>query len=159
MTPKITQLPPLKLVGMRIQTSLANFGSPQLWQQFMPRRKQISNIASSENYSIQIYKKALSLKDFTPNTIFEYWAATPVTQFESIPDGMESLELDGGKYAVFIHKGTMAEFQNTLRRSLGCNKVNSQNSYISFSILCVPYQLFHFLAKPLFLIVFLKNYV
>ena len=114
MTPKITQLPPLKLVGMRIQTSLANFGSPQLWQQFMPRRKQISNIASSENYSIQIYKKALSLKDFTPNTIFEYWAATPVTQFESIPDGMESLELDGGKYAVFIHKGTMAEFQNTL---------------------------------------------
>ncbi len=114
MTPKITQLPPLKLVGMRIQTSLENFESHQLWQKFMPQRNQISNLANNQNYSVQIYKEPLSYNEFTPQTVFEYWAAAPVIQFNTILETMERLEIEGGKYAVFIHKGTLDNFQNTI---------------------------------------------
>ncbi len=114
MTPEFIHLPPLKLIGMRIQTSLVEFASPQLWQQFMPRRKEIPHLVNSENYSVQVYEAPLTFKSFSPTTEFEYWAAAPVTKYGPIPDKMESLQLKGGHYAVFIHKGTMAEFQNTL---------------------------------------------
>jgi AraC family transcriptional regulator len=114
MTPEIKILPPKKLIGMSIDTSLANYGAPALWQRFMPQVKHIDNKMGREKYSIQIYDKLLNYDDFNPELMFKYWAATEVKNFDSVPPEMESLELPGGKYAVFIHKGTMADFQSTL---------------------------------------------
>ncbi|HCI71924.1 MAG TPA: GyrI-like domain-containing protein [Balneola sp.] len=114
MDPEIKILPPKKLIGMSIDTSLAEYGAPGLWQRFMPRVKSIENKVGSEKYSIQIYDNLFSYSDFHPKLIFKYWAATEVQSFESVPKEMEALELPGGKYAVFTHKGTMAGFQKTL---------------------------------------------
>ncbi|HAH49885.1 MAG TPA: GyrI-like domain-containing protein [Balneola sp.] len=114
MDPEIKILPPKKLIGMSIDTSLTEYGAPGLWQRFMPRVKSIENKVGSEKYSIQIYDNLFSYSDFHPKLIFKYWAATEVQSFESVPKEMEALELPGGKYAVFTHKGTMAGFQKTL---------------------------------------------
>jgi len=114
MSPHIKLLPPKKLIGMSIDTSIADYGAPGLWQRFMPQVKSIENKIGGEKYSIQIYDKLFSYSDFHPKLVFKYWAATEVQSFESVPKEMETLELHGGKYAVFIHKGTMADFQKTL---------------------------------------------
>jgi len=114
MDPEIKILPPKKLIGMSIDTSLTEYGAPGLWQRFMPRVKSIENKVGSEKYSIQIYDNLFSYSDFHPKLIFKYWAATEVQSFESVPKEMEALELPGGKYAVFTHKGTMAGFQKNL---------------------------------------------
>lgn len=114
MKPEIKIVSPKKLIGMSINTSIADYGAPGLWQRFMPQLKSIENKIGAEKYSIQIYNNLFSYSDFHPELIFKYWAATEVQNFESVPNGMETLELPGGKYAVFIHKGTMANFQKTL---------------------------------------------
>ena len=114
MDPEIKILPPKKLIGMSIDTSLTEYGAPGLWQRFMPRVKSIENKVGSEKYSIQIYDNLFSYSDFHPKLIFKYWAATEVQSFESVPKEMEALELPVGKYAVFTHKGAMAGFQKTL---------------------------------------------
>lgn len=111
---RIENASPKKLIGISIDTSIADYGAPELWQKFIPRLKEIESKIGNEKYSIQIYNDLLNYSDFNPEITFTYWAATEVADLNSIPDGMESLELSGGKYAVFIHKGSMANFQNTL---------------------------------------------
>ncbi|MEP1151510.1 MAG: GyrI-like domain-containing protein [Balneola sp.] len=114
MDPSILILPAKRLVGMKIETSVSNYMAPALWQKFMPRVKEIKNGIGTQKYSIQIYSELFDYSNFNPNRSFTYWAATEVSSFDSIPDGMEALELMEGKYALFIHKGTMESFPKTL---------------------------------------------
>ncbi len=74
----------------------------ELWQSFMPRRKEIENNIGSELYSIEIYAPSYWIS-FDPNAEFEKWAAIEVTDFQPIPDEMETITLPDGLYAVFLH--------------------------------------------------------
>lgn len=114
MEAKIITLTEKNLVGMRVETSISNFASPELWQTFMPRRKEIEGLIDGAYYSMQVYPKGFQMKDFTPATLFEYWAAIEVENELPLPSGMESFVLPGGTYAVFIHRGPMSTFRQTL---------------------------------------------
>jgi AraC family transcriptional regulator len=76
----------------------------ELWQNFMPRRKEIQNKIGTELYSIEIFTPSY-WNEFDPHAEFEKWAAVEVTDFRSIPDEMETITLPEGLYAVFLHKG------------------------------------------------------
>ncbi|WP_268847235.1 GyrI-like domain-containing protein [Flavobacterium aestivum] len=104
MTPRIEILSEKKLIGKRLQMSLANNKTQELWQGFMPRRNEIQNPVSSDLYAVQVYEPNY-FEAFNPNAIFEKWATLEVADFDSIPTAMESLTLSGGLYAVFEHKG------------------------------------------------------
>ncbi len=43
--------------------------------------------------------------NFLPDSRFEKWAVVEVSSFTGVPYGMETYELQGGKYAVFVHHG------------------------------------------------------
>jgi AraC family transcriptional regulator len=47
------------------------------------------------------------------HTPFEQWAAAEVSEDGELPPGLETLHLPGGLYAVFIHRGTTADFYST----------------------------------------------
>jgi AraC family transcriptional regulator len=103
MQPILKTLTPKKLIGKKLEMSLADNKTFSLWQSFMPRRKEINNTVSSDLYSMQVYDDSF---DFTkPTQEFEKWATMEVTTFDEIPEGMESFELVGGLYAVFFYKG------------------------------------------------------
>jgi len=57
-----------------------------------------------------------------PDAMFAKWAAVQVQKYESIPVGMETYDLKGGLYAVFIHNGPATDLSthlmtgNTLKR-------------------------------------------
>ena len=103
MHPIIKTLTAKKLVGKKIIMSLADNKVVSLWQSFMPRRKEINNTVLTDLYSMQVYDE---LFDFTqPKQEFEKWAAMEVTNFDSIPEGMETFDLVSGLYAVFFYKG------------------------------------------------------
>jgi len=104
MKPRIETLAEKKLIGKRMTMSLSDNKTPQLWGSFMPRRKEIQNAIGAEFYSMQIYNP-LYFSNFNPNAAFEKWATLEVTDFDTIPDGMESFLLPGGLYAVFFYKG------------------------------------------------------
>ena len=112
MEPTITTLPEKKLIGKRLTMSFAQNRTFELWSSFMPRRKEIVNAIGADLYSAQQYPEGL-FTAFNPMAEFDKWAAVEVSNFDTIPDGMEALVIPEGLYAVFIHIGGPATAEAT----------------------------------------------
>lgn len=108
MTPRIETLNQKKLVGRRLSMSLSNNRTAELWHSFMPQRNNIQNRVSSELISLQVYPSAY-FADFSPTNEFQKWALTEVSDFQELPEGMESFILPGGLYAVFHYTGLSSD--------------------------------------------------
>jgi AraC family transcriptional regulator len=114
MNPRIKTLPTTKFIGKNLSFTYSDYRIFELWSSFMPHRKEIQNAIGSELYNIQINPDTF---DFQPTTPFIKWAAVAVTFFDFVPDGMETLEIPEGLYAVFHYKGNqtnVAEFFNSI---------------------------------------------
>lgn len=104
MTPRIEIVNEKKLVGTRFTMSFANYKIAELWGDFMPRRKEITNNLTNDLISLAVYKPA-HFSDFDPENEFDRWAAVEVADFNNVPAEMETFVLQGGLYAVFEYKG------------------------------------------------------
>jgi len=113
LAPRIELLRSKKLIGKKIKMSLATNKTVELWRSFMLQKAKINNVVSEELYSIQVYDDDLGFKDFKPTTEFVKWAAIEVSSYYEIPKGMETLTLEEGNYAVFVHKGLAKDFAQT----------------------------------------------
>ena len=76
----------------------------ELWRTFMPRRPEIQKESGSNLYSVEVYDQKF-FDAFNPERKFEKWAAIEVAEFDKVPDGMETMILPRGLYAIFLHKG------------------------------------------------------
>jgi len=101
--PRIENLNPKKLIGIRVRMSLKNNKTFELWNSFVPRLKEITNRKSNERLSLQVYESPLSSNNLTQE--FEKWALVEVLNFEKVPQKMETFILESGLYAVFYYKG------------------------------------------------------
>ncbi|MBC5992382.1 GyrI-like domain-containing protein [Pontibacter cellulosilyticus] len=117
--PQIVSTQPRHLIGKRITTSLATNDAVALWSSFMPLLKEIRKRVGQQLYSVQVYPESIRMDKFTPETPFEKWAAVEVTETGILPEGMEELQLPGGLYAVFVHKGPASEFHKTAQYIFG----------------------------------------
>jgi AraC family transcriptional regulator len=115
------------LVGKKLTMSFANNKTRELWQSFMPRRHEIQNTIGSELYSVEIYKPQF-FDSFDPGAEFEKWAAVAVPDFEKGPDGMETIVVPEGLYAVFIYKGPASAAGPTYQHIYGTWLPNSEYS-------------------------------
>jgi len=106
--PTIKTLNEKKIVGKRLKMSLSNNLTGELWKSFMTKRKEIINNTSSDLISLQIYKP-FHFVNFNPHNEFEKWASIEVANFDLIPDGMESLTIESGLFAVFNYKGSSSD--------------------------------------------------
>jgi AraC family transcriptional regulator len=106
--PRIEILPEKKFVGKRIKMSFSNNQTHELWKSFMPSRREIKNNIGSDLYSVEVYEP-LYFKNFNPEKEFDKWAVVEVTDFETVPEGMETLISPCGLYAVFLHKGAASK--------------------------------------------------
>lgn len=57
--------------------------------------------------------------DFSPDTLFEKWAAVEVSSFSDLPHHMDTYSLEGGLYAVFVHQGPAHEAARTMHSIFG----------------------------------------
>jgi AraC family transcriptional regulator len=103
MKPVITTTTEKKLVGKRVHMSLVENKTRDLWRSFMPHRKDIQNTVSNEMISMSVYSQPLRLGDLHQK--FYKWAAVEVSDFDNVPDEMETFTLEGGLYAVFHYQG------------------------------------------------------
>jgi AraC family transcriptional regulator len=104
MQPKIVELQTKKLVGIRLSMSLANNKTAELWRAFMLQRNQVANKVNNDLVSMQIYDPTYHT-NFNPANEFEKWATVEVTNFDNVPQQMETFVLPKGLYAVFDYKG------------------------------------------------------
>lgn len=84
--------------------SYADYSISELWNRFMPRRKEISNHLSNDLYSLVVYSPTHFI-DYKPTNAFERWATVEVENFTNVPADLETYILSGGLYAVFNYKG------------------------------------------------------
>ena len=108
MKPRIEKLSEKKLIGLHTTMSLVDNKTGELWKNFMQRRREITNNVSNDLLSLQVYNPT-HFQSFNPNTTFEKWALTEVSDFDFVPNGMEIFLLTDGLYAVFNHKGSGAD--------------------------------------------------
>lgn len=105
MEPRIENCPEKKLVGKRSLMSFADYRVSDLWRSFMPRLGEVANRTSDDMISMTLYSSG-HFAGFDPTNEFEKWAAVEVSDLDEIPDGLETLVLPEGLYAVFHHKGS-----------------------------------------------------
>jgi AraC family transcriptional regulator len=104
MIQRLTIFPETKITGMRMTMSYSDYKARELWKCFMSRRKEVLNTIGTDYYSMQLFSPSF-YDDFNPAASFEYWTAMAVTDFEMIPDGMDSFTINSGLYAVFNYRG------------------------------------------------------
>jgi len=112
--PRIIKSTSKKLVGLSLEMSYANNLTGKLWGQFMPRRNEILIPVSQDKFSLQIFQDDFDWHSANEHTVFIKWAAMEVSNHDQVPDGMKMLNLSGGTYAVFIHRGFSSQFPATL---------------------------------------------
>lgn len=102
--PQIIEMSRKLLVGIKQSMSVSDNRTVDLWRHFMSRQNQIPHRSNRDFISLQEFDSNY-FEHFDPDRTFTKWAAVQVTHFGSIPEGMEKLELEEGKYAVFLYKG------------------------------------------------------
>lgn len=113
--PRIVKIPKKKLVGKSMKMSLVNNLTGELWKSFMTERGAIKNIIGSDLYSLQIYDGIMDIENFDPAALFLKFAAIEVFDFTDVHKDFETLVLQGGLYAVFLHKGSAKDFSRTFK--------------------------------------------
>ncbi|QXP60154.1 GyrI-like domain-containing protein [Olleya sp. HaHaR_3_96] len=106
MTPRIIQSKSILIVGLKdVLTFMTNGqGTGALARRFMPKRHQILNQVSDQKFSIQIYDQ-FDYNKISPKTEYIKWVGVEVSGFLNVPEGLETLKMESGKYAVFNYKG------------------------------------------------------
>ena len=108
MEPRFETIAEKKFAGKRLTMSFAENRTQELWQSFMPRRREITDAVGTDLYSIEVYPPDF-FDAFDPETQFEKWAAVEVSSIDDLPEGLETLTAPAGLYAVFIHRGPASE--------------------------------------------------
>jgi AraC family transcriptional regulator len=94
MTVKTQQQPAMTIVGMNIRTKNFSPEIPALWPKFVARISEIENPA--EKYV------AYGVMRPQPDALL-YMAGVSVSKLGRIPEGMESVSIPAGTYAVFSY--------------------------------------------------------
>jgi AraC family transcriptional regulator len=115
---RIEVIQPKLLVGMSQRMSHADNQTKALWQRFMPRRGEVMHRVTNDYISMQVRDPATG-DWFLSTASFEKWALVEVNAADSIPYGMHQYRLQGGQYAVFLHKGPASDYAESMRYILG----------------------------------------
>ncbi len=114
MEPRIVTKETFKVIGMQGRTTLKDNKIPQLWQDFIPRMEEIQNRTDKAvSYGICMVDPDFDIKDFTDTTEFTELVAVEVNNFDFVPQGMVTQVIERQKYAVFTHKGSLANLRMT----------------------------------------------
>ncbi|MDO6597149.1 GyrI-like domain-containing protein [Oceanihabitans sp. 2_MG-2023] len=114
MLPRIETVSEKKLVGKAVKMSLIDNKTFELFSGFMPNRNLIKTTIGSDIYEVTEYNVDY-FKNFNPNNNFKKWATLEVENTENIPEGMQSITIASGLYAVFTYKGLAKDFSKMMQ--------------------------------------------
>ena len=112
--PDIGARPAMQLVGMHTrfygsESDKNNLGQqlPPLWERFIARLPEVEHAMPGCCYGVMLPVAGTSDE-------LEYYAAVEVRQVDSVPAGMQIIEVPPAEYATFLHRGLGKEVDRTV---------------------------------------------
>jgi AraC family transcriptional regulator len=106
--PVIREIDPVMLNGLRGKSSLKNNKLFSMWKAFDSRVSEIPNLESGRRgYGICEADPEFDLSLFDETTESSHFIGAAVSSLAEVPEGMQTKILNGGKYAIFTHKGRL----------------------------------------------------
>ena len=107
----ITEREALKVVGMKIHTSIEENCIPQLWKDFIDRMNELDKVAVPD-CSLGICLNE-SVTEYKEDSKFDYLACRVVKDDSVVPAGMDYREIPVQLVAVFTHFGSLETLSET----------------------------------------------
>ncbi|MCK0096935.1 AraC family transcriptional regulator [Yoonia sp. F2084L] len=105
--PEMKKRDAFRVIGLSTKCSFGNNSAiPPLWEAFNGRIDELDADTDGPFYGVCC--------DVTPNEDFRYVAGVEGNASSKIPKGMDDVTIPAGKYAVFTHKGHIADFPKTV---------------------------------------------
>lgn len=113
--PQILELPDIKVIGLRGQTTLNNNVLPDLWARFNKVSHLIPDrLTDSRGFGIcEACEEGNSLYTMHSDVLFSEVAGIEVSSFEHLEPPFVAKLLKAGKYAVFTHTGSLSQLTQT----------------------------------------------
>lgn len=105
---------PILVAGIKGKTSITNNRLPELWSLFREKQNQIRHAINPKvSYGICLVEQDYNLYDFTVDTEYFELAGLEVDSAADLPASMATHTIQPGYYAVFKHKGALAQIKST----------------------------------------------
>lgn len=125
--PTIVTIPPVKVAGLRGETTLRDNKLRALWECFNEIAKDIPHKkAMARGFGICEAARDNTLYNMNSDVLFTEVAGIEVESFDGLPEDFVRKELPGGRYAVFTHKGTLRMLQRTFEYIWGTWFLNTK---------------------------------
>lgn len=110
--PVIKNIAEIQVVGIEGKTNLIDNRMPEMWQELIGLLDQIPN-PHSQQRSYGICQTAQNIHDFSAETIFTEFVGIEVKKIEDLVFPLKGTVIPAGKYAVFTHRGSLANCHKT----------------------------------------------
>ncbi len=117
MEPRIEERGPIALAGMDCDCAARRNGIPRLWGRFIRRALREPGFLDGGTYGVYVYDFGKPKAEVGEDEPFRYLAACEAAR--GVPKGMKAHELPRREYAVFEHRGMLAELERSYRYIYG----------------------------------------
>lgn len=111
LSPEIVIMPVTYIMGIRFKTTIAGNESVVMWQQFINQIPPA--LLTNKRYGVFEVGETCSSDTFNLNSETMAFVGVEVLENYPILNGMQSKKISGGKYAKFIHRGTVDTLMQT----------------------------------------------
>ncbi|KAA8674521.1 AraC family transcriptional regulator [Clostridium sp. HV4-5-A1G] len=114
LSPEIVTFEPKSVVGFKFNMSIEKNNSIEMWEKLNAQLAKQDYISMNKNrYSIYETGGTCLSNTFDKNSEAAVFIGIETSGGSNIPEGMELKEISGGRYAKFIHKGTVKNLLST----------------------------------------------
>jgi len=126
--PNIITKPEMTVIGISTTYQYDDFNLSKMWSVFKQRKAEITSMIP-DTHGFGIYENYQENAGIDETTVFTYLCCAEVSSLNDIPEGMVGRVIPEQMYAVFTHKGTVDNIDNTLRYIWGDWLPTSKYSY------------------------------
>ena len=114
LSPEIVTFQPKSVVGFRFDMSIEKNNSIEMWEKLNAQLAKQNYISMNKNrYSIYETGGTCLSNTFNKNSKATVFIGIETSCGSNVPKGMKLKEISGGRYAKFIHKGTVKNLLST----------------------------------------------
>lgn len=112
--PQLVEMPPVRVAGLRGETTLRDNTLPKLWANFNAAAHMVPNkTEAARGFGICEACSENTLYNMNDDVLFTEIAGAEVTSFDGLPKPFVAKVLPGGRYAVFTHRGSLGMLKRT----------------------------------------------